>query len=131
MFLRAFVYFCKIITHKGHHKASWIDFFCTWWIETYEKSNQTNSTIHFSMLPIHLDNLKFFKNKLSFFVLLQFLIGFYIFPAQHFLTITAVYICNCVQACDEISVLCKPYRHIHCMGEQKRSAPACLSKQSK
>lgn len=97
-------------------------------VSTMKQSEFHNSNCF--LLPICLDNLELCKNKFPFFVLLQLLISFFIFPAQHLPTIAAVYISNCVKAGDELPVLFRPLNHIHRMGEQKGSATFRLTKKS-
>lgn len=84
-----------------------------------------------SSLPVCLDNVEHCNAIFPFFVLVQLIISFYIFAAQHHAAIAAVYISNCVPAGDELPVLFRPLNHIYSMSEQKgSSATSSLTKQS-
>lgn len=71
------------------------------------------------LLPILLYDLRFLKYELAFLVLLRFLIGFLVLPAQHLTAITAVDISDRVKPRHELPVLLCPRNDIHGVREEK------------
>lgn len=79
----------------------------------YTCLNQHEYNIKSILSPVLFHDFDLLKNILSFLVLLGLFKSFLIFPSQHFLTLVATYVSNCMQARPQLSIFFDPNCHIH------------------
>lgn len=76
--------------------------------------------------PILPDNLSFFKDELSFFILLALIISLLILPPKNLLALRTEHISHCVQTCHKVSIFFWTHRYIGEVGKKKCSSISSL-----